>query len=197
MRKMKKILIIAIILMLPTLLFAVLNQKAVPQHINGYFVGKVDLVVKSLGVENTGINLDYADANNRVRDAIRPIQTPQTPGLKLGSFSVWISETGNYTLTISHDKLSHTTSSFKRAWELCLDYILTVTDGTGNQTVSPVTVYLPSNTDHSINFSVDDGETDRITDGGIFFRLLALPQNESMKNGQYTSTIVFEVEADS
>ena len=41
MRNMKKIMIIAVILMLPTLLFAVINQKSVPQNINGYFVGKI------------------------------------------------------------------------------------------------------------------------------------------------------------
>ena len=193
---MKRFLIIAIILMLPASLFAVLNQKAVPQIINGYFVGKVDLVVKSLGVENTGINLDFEDANNRVRDVIRPIQNPQTPGLKLGSFSVWISETGNYTLTISHGKLNHTTSSFQVGWELCLDYILVRTSA-GVETETPVTAYIPSESDHVIAFSIGAEDADRITDGGIFFRLLPLPQNETMKNGQYVSTVTFEVEADS
>ena len=177
------------------MLFAAINQKSQSQVLNGYFVGKIDLVIRSLGVENTGINLDYEDLNNRTRDAIRPIANPHTPGLKLGSFSVWISETGNYRLTISHDALAHSSSPFTVDWELCIDYILIRTTS-GNTSQTPVTVYLPSDTDHTISFTIAQGDTDRITDGGLFFRLLELPQGQSMKNGQYTSTVYFEMEAD-
>ena len=192
---MKRILAAIIILLLPAMLFAAVNQKSQSQVLNGYFVGKIDLVIRSLGVENSGINLDYEDAGNRSRDAIRPISNPHTPGLKLGSFSVWMSETGNYRLTISHDVLAHSSSQFTVDWELCIDYILLRTSA-GITTQTPVTVYLPANSNHTISFNIAQGDTDRITDGGLFFRLLDLPQGQSMKNGQYTSTVHFEVEAD-
>ena len=80
-------------------------------------------------------------------------------------------------------------------WELCIDYILLRTSS-GISTQTPVTVYLPSNTNHTISFSIAQGDTDRITDGGLFFRLLELPQGQSMKNGQYLSAVSFVVEAD-
>lgn len=192
---MKRVFAAIILLLLPAMLFAAVNQKSQSQVLNGYFVGKIDLIIRSLGVENGGINLDYEDASNRSRDAIRPIDNPHTPGLKLGSFSVWISETGNYRLTISHDALAHSSSQFTVDWELCIDYILLRTSS-GISTQTPVTVYLPSNTNHTISFSIAQGDTDRITDGGLFFRLLELPQGQSMKNGQYLSAVSFVVEAD-
>ena len=195
MRAMKRLLAAIIILLLPAALFAVLNQKSQPQVINAYFVGKIDLVVRSLGVENTGINLEYADEDNRVRDAIRPVSNPKTPGLKLGSFSVWISEAGDYTLTISHDTLDHSSGQLALDWELCIDYILLRTSE-GNTTETPNTVYIASGSDHTISFHVAQGDTDRITDGGLFFRMLELQQNQTMLNGQYSSVVSFIVEAD-
>ncbi len=205
---MKKICLFLIILMISSLLFAEVSsdQKTTPQTLTGYYDTGLYLYVSEFAYENWdngyGINLDYTDDSNTINTAlIAPTSTMlKEPGLQIGTFDLFILFI-SYTsarLTITHDKLTNTTTGDEVDWELGVKYILnngaSLVDTAARMCLSSDSTLTSNSAQKSIvlNFSSSNSLA-AIQNGGLYFRLTS--GSPVTENGFYESTIQFTLEA--
>ena len=138
---MRKLLISILLLLSLPVLFAATDDSAMKsQNISG-FVDDISFLYVTPYKYNTfadngyeGINLDYNDTSNNNRNLIAPSPTPFTePGIVIANFSLLSTFIEHakagidvaVSLTITHDKLCHTTDQTedgKLEYELAIGY---------------------------------------------------------------------------
>lgn len=208
---MRKILILLLLLLSLSVLFADPNDDAMKsQNISG-FVDDISFLYVTPYKYNTfadngyeGINLDYNDTSNNNRNLIAPSPTPFTvPGIVIANFSLLSTSIEHekagvkvaVSLTITHDKLCHTTDQTedgKLEYELAIGY---KANGVGED-VFMYCLSTESDINNAIVLDINDLDSGNhmvsIQDGNIYFRF-ADGESPSVV-GQYQSRITFVLE---
>lgn len=206
---MRKILILLLLLLSLSVLFADTNDDAMKsQNISG-FVDDISFLYVTPYKYNSfadngyeGINLDYNDTSNTYSSLIKPSSSHE-PGIVIANFSLLSTFIEHakagvdvaVSLTITHDKLCHTTDQTedgKLEYELAIGY---KANGVGED----VFMYCLSTESDSTNAIVLDinaldsgNHMVSIQDGNIYFRF-ADGEFPSVV-GQYQSRITFVLE---
>lgn len=154
-----------------------------------------------------GINLNYNDTGNLNNTyLIAPTNVPLTrAGLKIGTFDVMVSFNSAYSgrtsanVTITHDKLRHTTNpEVQFDYELAVNYdindgntlttdVIAICYSTGSSLTGPTSIDIPI-----VPYNPVAGLC-TIKSGGLFFRLCI--DDQVNVDGNYTSTVTFNLEA--
>lgn len=211
---MRKILILLLLLLSMSVLFADTNDDAMKsQNISG-FVDDISFLYVTPYKYNTfadngyeGINLDYNDTSNDIRSLIAPTTTQfEQPGIVIANFSLLSTFIEHakagvnvaVSLTITHDKLCHTTdqtNAGKLEYELAIGY---KANGVGEDKYKFClsTLSTESDSNKKIVLNLNDLDTGNhmvsIQDGNIYFRF-ANGVTPSVV-GQYQSRITFVLE---
>ena len=209
---MRKILILLLLLLSLSVLFADTNDDAMKsQNISG-FVDDISFLYVTPYKYNTfadngyeGINLDYNDDSNLIRSLIAPTTTQfEQPGIVIANFSLLSTFIEHakagvnvaVSLTITHDKLCHTTdqtNAGKLEYELAIGY---KANGVGKDNyMFCLSTESDSNTNAivlDINALDSGNHMVSIQDGNIYFRFAngVVPSVV----GQYQSRITFVLE---
>lgn len=208
---MKRLLMVLSTALLLTFSVFAVFRKSSALEIAGYYDNVFSLSVTNLldasdWSDKNGINLNYTDTGNANNTyLIAPTNIPLSkPGLKIGTFDLMVSFSASIdghtsaNLTITHDKLIHTTdSSTAFDYELAVNYDI----NNGNTITSDVTkiCYSADTTLNGANSIVipivpynPNAGLCAITSAGLFFRL-SLDDVVDVE-GSYVSTIKFEME---
>jgi len=208
---MRKILILLLLLLSLSFLFADTNDDAMKsQNISG-FVDDISFLYVTPYKYNTfadngyeGINLDYNDTSNDIRSLIAPTTTQfEQPGIVIANFSLLSTFIEHakagvdiaVSLTITHDKLCHTTdqtNAGKLEYELAIGY---KANGVGEDNyMFCLSTESDSNNSIVLNLNTLDSGNHMVSiqDGNIYFRF-ADGEFPSVV-GQYQSRITFVLE---
>ena len=208
---MRKILILLLLLLSLSVLFADTNDDAMKsQNISG-FVDDISFLYVTPYKYNTfadngyeGINLDYNDTSNIIHGLIKPSPAPFTePGIVIANFSLLSTFIEHakagvnvaVSLTITHDKLCHTTdqtNAGKLEYELAIGY---KANGVGQDDFK-YCLSTESDSNNAIVLDINALDSGNhmvsIQDGNIYFRF-ADGEFPSVV-GQYQSRITFVLE---
>jgi len=174
------------------------NPDAIGQTVYGYVDDVFSIEISAPIYSGNGFNLNFSDTSNPYRFELAPTQTAlESPGLKIGYFSVVTSKT-DIVLRITHTPLIlHYEDNGSSATEW-VDWELGVTWETDGET--QVGMCLSSNWDSEsavpenlrvIEIPMNEGSV-RIQNSGLFFRMTS--SSPITREGKYISSIIFEVE---
>ena len=212
-RMMKKIITSLTLLMVFFVTFAVGARTATisdsaTQTITGFIDGQIYLSAQNISYssDQRGIDLNFDNAENPVRNLISPTVVPLThPGLQFGKFTV-ISSVPNYSVRITHTPLVRmrdsegqpVTTGEEVDYELGINYTVTRLDENNQEYNENITKMClsaggdPNIADATKKILVDLYGVTMIQDAGVYFRLTS--SSPVVVPGEYESTITFHLE---
>ncbi len=192
---MKKIVLVALFILITLLPVAALDHRQSSQRIFGYIDDIMYLSVSTYRYADTtmgnfvGINLDHTDENNGFRYLISPAH--ESPGLQIGSFSMLTTfavQQRAARLTVSHTRMVlDSDPSVSVDYELGILYSLS----DGSQITTPEPSFCLSTGSIVLNIT---SKISTVMDGSIYFRLATGNENKVTEAGQYSSTVTFTLE---